>query len=522
MIKKQSVLRMVGLALALSLIGGCTSASGSRTADRCSSDQGNRPCNVVGGFGGNWIPDGVLGVTIGGGGQRGFENVGLLDFAMIGGGKANRAGNLATVGGGINNQASGILSTVGGGTGNRAERNGAVIAGGYTNLANQSFTTIGGGRLNVASGSMATVGGGSGNLSEGRFTAICGGTRNQAVSAYAVISGGSYNQATGGTSVIAGGTRNQAAGIGSAIGGGAGNTVDGLQSSICGGLGNRVTENYGVVSGGRDNQAGNANLDPQDAYYAVVGGGSGNLAGGAFSVVPGGTANKALGDFSFAVGRMAQVDREHDGAFLFADSSDVPFTSSSAKEFAVRATGGVRFVTALDTNGKPSAGVRLGHGEGAWESLSDREAKTSVLPVDGRLVLDKLVDVPISIWRYKGEPAGVFHMGPMAQDFRAVYGLGQDARYISTIDADGVALAAIQGLYHIAVDKDEELDALRIENRQQAQRLSALEARLAQLEKGANRPVQTSYWVSSVALCLALIMALRGRYNRYGNGSGGI
>ena len=37
-------------------------------------------------------------------------------------------------------------------------------------------------------------------------------------------------------------------------------------------------------------------------------------------------------------------------------------------------------------------------------------------------------------------------MGPMAQDFRAAFGLGETEKGISTIDADGVALAAIQGL----------------------------------------------------------------------------
>jgi hypothetical protein len=37
-------------------------------------------------------------------------------------------------------------------------------------------------------------------------------------------------------------------------------------------------------------------------------------------------------------------------------------------------------------------------------------------------------------------------MGPMAQDFWPAFGLGEDPLRIGTIDADGVALAAIQGL----------------------------------------------------------------------------
>jgi hypothetical protein len=40
----------------------------------------------------------------------------------------------------------------------------------------------------------------------------------------------------------------------------------------------------------------------------------------------------------------------------------------------------------------------------------------------------------------------VIHIGPTAQDFHAAFGLGSDDETIGTVDADGVALAAIQGL----------------------------------------------------------------------------
>ena len=38
------------------------------------------------------------------------------------------------------------------------------------------------------------------------------------------------------------------------------------------------------------------------------------------------------------------------------------------------------------------------------------------------------------------------HLGPTAQDFRAAFGLGHNDTTISSVDAPGVALAAIQGL----------------------------------------------------------------------------
>ncbi|HEY0548440.1 MAG TPA: hypothetical protein VGF13_02495 [Verrucomicrobiae bacterium] len=40
----------------------------------------------------------------------------------------------------------------------------------------------------------------------------------------------------------------------------------------------------------------------------------------------------------------------------------------------------------------------------------------------------------------------VRHIGPMAQDFRSAFAVGENDRTITTVDADGVALAAIQGL----------------------------------------------------------------------------
>ena len=83
------------------------------------------------------------------------------------------------------------------------------------------------------------------------------------------------------------------------------------------------------------------------------------------------------------------------------------FGSTAPDEFAVLATGGVRFVTALDANGEPLVGVRIASGSGSWETLSDRDAKTAILPVDGEQVLAALMNVPINTWRYKGQSASM-------------------------------------------------------------------------------------------------------------------
>jgi hypothetical protein len=64
----------------------------------------------------------------------------------------------------------------------------------------------------------------------------------------------------------------------------------------------------------------------------------------------------------------------------------------------------------------------------------------------------------------------------MAQDFYDIFGIGEDNEHISTIDSDGVALAAIQGLYEIIQEKDEKITS-------QQQQINSLEVRLAALEK---------------------------------------
>jgi len=108
-------------------------------------------------------------------------------------------------------------------------------------------------------------------------------------------------------------------------------------------------------------------------------------------------------------------------------------------------------------------------GGGAWSSLSDRGAKENIVPVDGVAVLEAVAAMEISTWNYRAQDETVRHMGPMAQDFHAAFGVGEDEKRISTVDADGVALAAIQGLKRLADEKDA--------------RIAQLERRIAELEK---------------------------------------
>ena len=72
-------------------------------------------------------------------------------------------------------------------------------------------------------------------------------------------------------------------------------------------------------------------------------------------------------------------------------------------------------------------------------------------------------------WNYKEQNRSIRHLGPMAQDFHAAFSVGEDDRHINTVDADGVALAAIQGLYQEVAEK--------------SARITELEERLARVER---------------------------------------
>jgi hypothetical protein len=67
----------------------------------------------------------------------------------------------------------------------------------------------------------------------------------------------------------------------------------------------------------------------------------------------------------------------------------------------------------------------------------------------------------VQAWNYKTEGAYMHRLGPVAQAFHAVFDLGADNRYIATVDADGVALAAIQELNQKLEQKPAELSILQ-------------------------------------------------------------
>jgi alpha-tubulin suppressor-like RCC1 family protein len=115
-----------------------------------------------------------------------------------------------------------------------------------------------------------------------------------------------------------------------------------------------------------------------------------------------------------------------------------------------------------------------------WINASDRALKENFQPVDTLEVLHKVAGLPLSVWNYKSQPAGGRHLGPTAQDFKAAFGLGESDTGIATVDADGVALAAIQGL-NTKLESGKQKAEIRMEKLEAEN--AALKARLERLEQ---------------------------------------
>lgn len=123
---------------------------------------------------------------------------------------------------------------------------------------------------------------------------------------------------------------------------------------------------------------------------------------------------------------------------------------SLAPEFTVNSSGTARFRGDVFARG-----VKLS---------SSRTLKTDFAPVHDAALLEKVAALDISRWRYKSEPETAQHIGPVAEQFHTVFGLG-DNKHISAVDAIGIAFSAIQ--------------ALQSENKKLRDRLQKLEAVLA-------------------------------------------
>jgi hypothetical protein len=193
---------------------------------------------------------------------------------------------------------------------------------------------------------------------------------------------------------------------------------------------------------------------PTDEIYSSLGMHITPYGVGVGTMVP--TADIEVYDYDFAALR------------LHSYQGDVYFTFSATPlgDFTVNkiGTGGQEFTVKerLDALG-PTMQVQGSVQGTQFIASSSRELKTDFEELDGRDVLTKLDALPIRSWRYRTDEDAVRHFGPVAEDFSAAFQLG-DGRHISNVDASGVTMAAIQGLYDVVREREAALLA-RLEDR---------------------------------------------------------
>jgi hypothetical protein len=450
---------------------------------------------VVGGFQNHILNDSEQAVVVGGE----YNNVqSNSPQAVIVGGEQNTIGstaNYSLIGAGYENviQGNGLGNLIGGGEENtiQAVRDAAIVGGSFNSIqTNASFAFIGAGIANtiqtnsgstfIGAGEYNTVqinakdsviGGGHTNsiLLGALYSVIGGGEQNMVLNNadHGFIGGGVQNTigANSGAATIAGGYLNYINNSGSAtIGGGFANFTSGQYATIGGGHTNIANGQYATVGGG------DANNILISADHGTIGGGGANSVIGAFGTVPGGI-NNVAGHYSFAAGRSANAT--NDATLVWGDGSAAT-GSTNANSVTLRASGGYRFFTSSG-----AAGAQLAANGTSWTTISDRNAKKNFQTVDTLAVLDKLAAIPVQEWNYKWEKDNeVPNIGPMAQDFKHAFYPGRDDKGISTLEFDGVELAAIQGLNRKLEAKDAEIQELKA----RTAKMDSMEKQLAELE----------------------------------------
>jgi hypothetical protein len=253
-------------------------------------------------------------------------------------------------------------------------------------------------------------------------------------------------------------------------------------------MGQSAASGYWSTAMGNNSSASGDDATAMGEYSTASGEGAtamgASTASGQFSTAMG--IATASGQTSFAAGYDANATLA--GSFVW-NSFPATANSNDDHRFHVFGANGFDveyFSQRQDGGGTHWAGIGIISGQtigtwtgaylsdsGIWQNASDRNRKTGFAPVNPQEVLAKVAALPVQSWRYTNETDVVRHLGPVAQDFKAAFGLGSDDKSIGTVDEEGVALAAIQGLNQKLEEQAREKEA----------RIATLEQKLAELEK---------------------------------------
>lgn len=394
------------------------------------------------------------------------------------------------------------------------------------NTVANDFATVIGGRGNYATGGAATA--------MGEFTTASG-RRSTAMGNFTFASGfsstamGLYSTASGASSTAMGNRTTASGDYSTAMG--FASTASGYEATA---MGQRTT-----ASGSQSTAMGRTTTASGYASTAI---GLDTTAGGGFSLAAG---NRAIVRDAAGAGETdadgncttSFPDCGDEGTFVWADSQDADFTSTGPNQFLVRAAGGADFqlgsngLKAFSESGSTSGaavqaesthadgialvgrtkssdatlvlnnrgsgslikaftvGTRLleleNNGDlfisGFLQENSDRNAKEAIESIDNDHILRQVARLDITSWRYKDNPEHVRHIGPMAQDFHALFGFGKSETSLAGTDVRGVALAAIQALHDKNRTLETRLGGLETELEAQSREVADLKAENARL-----------------------------------------
>ena len=476
----------------------------------------NATNSTIGGGQQIFIGPNAFGSTIGGG----YHNLiqANATTSMIGGGSYNYIyGNGGFIGGGgydgyayAGNNNYGNAAVIVGGLGNSIASGGdySVIGGGYGNTIQFEDSTIGGGVQNNVSGIGSFIGGGGedggfnilGNTNAGNASVIVGGLGNL------IASGVNY-------STIGGGVNNVVGGTGGTVPGGNGNTANGANSFAAGTYAHANNDgafvwadlNYAAFNSTGPNQfliraAGNVGINTTTprATLHVANGSSGQVPNGgsvgAFESSGSAYINLLTPSANESGILFGNTISAADGGILYNSGSitrGLQFrTGNNATRMVITSAGNVGIGTTSPGNllVVGNSGSPAYCNGTTWQNGSDRNIKNDFSEISPQTVLAKVSALPITEWQYKLEAAGTRHIGPMAQDFHAAFGLnGGDDTHISTVDEGGVALAAIQGLNEKMENRsqkaEDSIQKLQMETKEKDAEIQELKQRLDALEK---------------------------------------
>jgi hypothetical protein len=453
--------------------------------------------NIAMGYSGNVAGGaGEYGATVSGGGEKNMVNSANGIGSTVSGGRANIAsGSDTTVSGGSGNSASGDYNTISGGTNNTASNTHNSIAGGAINSASGFYSTVSGGYRNTASGYSSIVSGGTNNTASGAYS-WTGGSNAKTFSSgvtpttfngnfiwadsnyggsaqnfYSVANDEFAVRARGGVRLV---TAVDAAGVPTRtfqINGSGNVSTNGniaTTASITAGgvtaeallsngviMASGILYSNGVTSGGNVIVTGNISATGTMSTAGLTS--SGNVTVNPSATLNFGSTTRQMINLwgtSFGLGIQDNMSYFRSGGNFSWYQNGIHNSTTG------NAGGGLTLMSLSSTE------LRV---NGTFVSASDRNKKENFAEIDSRQILEMVANLPIQYWNYIADESKVRHIGPMAQDFHAAFNIGPDDKHITTVDADGIALAAIKAL-------KAENDALKSE-------FVTLQARLERLER---------------------------------------